>query len=97
MSNYFWREGSPEQAVAAGLDALAIAETHGDIPLQVTAKLRLGQGYHGWGRYEEAVACLACDHPVANRPTASLRGDRLEGGIVMRVDVRCSAAMLDAV
>ena len=24
----------------------------------MTANLRLGQGYHGWGRYEEAVACL---------------------------------------
>lgn len=58
MSNYFWREGTPEQAVGTGLHALAIAEKHGDLPLQVTATLRLGQGYHGWGRYEEAVACL---------------------------------------
>jgi class 3 adenylate cyclase/tetratricopeptide (TPR) repeat protein len=58
MSNYFWREGTPEQAVSAGLHALAVAEKHGDLPLQVTANLRLGQGYHGWGCYEEAVACL---------------------------------------
>jgi class 3 adenylate cyclase/tetratricopeptide (TPR) repeat protein len=58
MSNYFWREGAPEQAVTEGLHALAVATKHGDLALQVTANLRLGQGYHGWGRYEEAAACL---------------------------------------
>jgi class 3 adenylate cyclase/tetratricopeptide (TPR) repeat protein len=58
MSNYFWREGTPEKAVTAGLRALAVAERHGDLPLQVTANLRLGQAYHGWGRYEEAAVCL---------------------------------------
>jgi class 3 adenylate cyclase/tetratricopeptide (TPR) repeat protein len=58
MSNYFWREGAPEQAVAEGLHALEVAERHGDLELKVTANFRLGQGYHGWGRYEEAVVCL---------------------------------------
>jgi class 3 adenylate cyclase/tetratricopeptide (TPR) repeat protein len=58
MSNHFWREGTPEQAVTVGLHALAVAERHGDLALQVTANLRLGQAYHGWGRYEEAAVCL---------------------------------------
>jgi class 3 adenylate cyclase/tetratricopeptide (TPR) repeat protein len=58
ISNYFWREGDPEQAVALGQQALAIAEQRGDLPLKITAVLRLGQGYHAFGDYRSAAKRL---------------------------------------
>jgi tetratricopeptide (TPR) repeat protein len=73
MSNYFWREGAPERAVTEGLHALAVAQRHGDLALQVTANLRLGQGYHGWGRYDEAVVCLRSNIAVLEGELQSAR------------------------
>jgi class 3 adenylate cyclase/tetratricopeptide (TPR) repeat protein len=58
MSNYFWREGDPDQAVALGQQALGIAEQRGDLPLKITAGLRLGQGYHALGDYRRAAKRL---------------------------------------
>jgi class 3 adenylate cyclase/tetratricopeptide (TPR) repeat protein len=58
MSNYFWREGDPEQAIVLARRALAIADTRHDTPLRVTATLRLGQAYHGLGEYRSATECL---------------------------------------
>jgi tetratricopeptide (TPR) repeat protein len=58
MSNYFWREGDPEQAMALGQQALAIAQQRGDLPLTITAGLRLGQAYHALGDYRRAANCL---------------------------------------
>ncbi len=58
MSNYFWREGDPERAVALGRQALDIADERRDVPLAVTANLRLGQAYHGLGDYRRAMQHL---------------------------------------
>jgi class 3 adenylate cyclase/tetratricopeptide (TPR) repeat protein len=55
MSNYFWREGDPEEAIALARRALAIADERHDAPLRVTANLRLGQAYHGRGDYRRAT------------------------------------------
>ena len=79
MSNYFWREGTPEQAVTMGLHALAVAEKQGDLALQVTANLRLGQSYHAWGRYEEASVCLRSNVAVleGETPAGPVRVGRL--------------------
>ena len=57
-SNYFWREGDPEQAIAHARRALVIADERHDVPLRVTANLRLGQAYHGRGDYQRATAYL---------------------------------------
>jgi class 3 adenylate cyclase len=58
MSNYFWREGDPEQAITLGRRALVIADEHHDAPLRLMANLRLGQAYHGRGAYEGATTYL---------------------------------------
>ena len=58
MSNYFWREGDPEQAIALARRALVIADECRDAPLGLTAKLRLGQAYHGRGDYQRATTYL---------------------------------------
>ncbi len=58
MSNYFWREGDPERAVELGRQALEIADERRDVPLTVTANLRVGQAYHGLGDYRRATQHL---------------------------------------
>jgi class 3 adenylate cyclase/tetratricopeptide (TPR) repeat protein len=59
MSNYFWREGDPAQAIVLGQHALTVAGQRQDPALRITASLRLGQAHHARGDYRRAVECLA--------------------------------------
>jgi tetratricopeptide (TPR) repeat protein len=47
--------GNPAAAVEAGLRALAIGESQGDMAIRVVANGYLCQAYLGWGEYREAV------------------------------------------
>jgi tetratricopeptide (TPR) repeat protein len=58
MAEHFRMAGDPDQAIASGQRALAIAETLGDIGLQVTPTIYVGQAYHDRGDYRKAVACF---------------------------------------
>ena len=55
---WFWQEGQPGEACAAGERALAIAQEHGDQILTALARYRIGLGHHASGSYREATENL---------------------------------------
>jgi tetratricopeptide (TPR) repeat protein len=68
LTEYFRIMGEPDQAVAFGERALALALALGDLPLQVMATFVLGSAYHGLGEYRRALDCFS-------RSVASLTGE----------------------
>jgi class 3 adenylate cyclase/tetratricopeptide (TPR) repeat protein len=58
VNNYCWLVAEHERGLDSGRRALRLAETQGDADLQIAAKVRLGQSYHGLGDYRQAVAFL---------------------------------------
>jgi DNA-binding SARP family transcriptional activator len=53
-----WRHGEAARAIGLAERVLAIGGALGDLGLRVIAGIRLGQAYHGLGRYAEAVEAL---------------------------------------
>ncbi len=70
MTEHFRVQGDPDQAIASGQRALAIAAALGDFGLQVAPTLYMGQVYHGLGDYRQAIAFL-------KRNIETLTGDLL--------------------
>jgi tetratricopeptide (TPR) repeat protein len=66
LLTHFLQTGEPDDALASGQRALAIAADLGDIGLTVTTQNYLGQGYHSLGDYRRAGECfqknVACLH-----------------------------------
>jgi class 3 adenylate cyclase/tetratricopeptide (TPR) repeat protein len=58
MCRYYRDMGDHDGAVESGQHALAVAETLGDIALQVTARHFLGVTYHVLGDYRQAIELL---------------------------------------
>src|SRR6516162_1566702 len=69
LANYFCLMGVPDQAIAAGQRALALATASGDIALQALAHYHLGFTYWLQGAYQRAIDCL-------QQTVASLDGER---------------------
>jgi len=72
--SYFWMTGEPVHAIEWGQRALALAETCGDFPLQVSARFRLGESYHLLGDYPRAMDLLRSN--VASLESEQLRRER---------------------
>jgi class 3 adenylate cyclase/tetratricopeptide (TPR) repeat protein len=69
LSNYFYRMGAYDQAIASAQRALALATAHGDVVLQALANRYLGFAYEAQGDYRRAIDCL-------RQTVASLDGAR---------------------
>jgi tetratricopeptide (TPR) repeat protein len=50
--------GEYHHAITAGQQALALAAACEEIPLQISAQLRLGQAHHALGEYQQAIEVL---------------------------------------
>jgi class 3 adenylate cyclase/tetratricopeptide (TPR) repeat protein len=55
MNHYFWQAGAADRAVIAGERAVEIAETVGDLGLQIDANFHLGLAYASLGNYRQAL------------------------------------------
>jgi tetratricopeptide (TPR) repeat protein len=53
-----WRDGQAERAIELAERVLAIGRVLDDLGLRVIAGIRLGQAFHGLGRYAEAIEAL---------------------------------------
>jgi class 3 adenylate cyclase/tetratricopeptide (TPR) repeat protein len=69
LSNYFYRMGAYDQAVAAAQRTLALATAGGEVVLHVLANYYLGTAYQAQGDYRQAIDCLG-------QTVASLEGAR---------------------
>ncbi len=58
MCHNLWMTGHPTEALAFGQNAQALAESLGDVPLQVTGNLYLGVACLGTGDYQRAADLL---------------------------------------
>jgi DNA-binding winged helix-turn-helix (wHTH) protein/tetratricopeptide (TPR) repeat protein len=58
LSNYFYRTGVHDQAIAVAQRALALATTSGDVVLHAQANQFLGVAYQAQGDYRRAIDCL---------------------------------------
>jgi len=58
LSGQFFFMGAPDQAIAAGQRALALATASGEVVLGALANLRLGYAYHAQGDYRRAIDCF---------------------------------------
>ena len=58
LSNYFYRMGAYDQAVAAAQRTLALATASGEVVLHVLANYYLGTAYQAQGDYRRAIDCL---------------------------------------
>ncbi len=58
MSFCVWMTGDHDRAVALGQRALAIAETLGDLPLQIRTNFYIGQACNAKGDYRDAIDVL---------------------------------------
>jgi class 3 adenylate cyclase/tetratricopeptide (TPR) repeat protein len=70
MTEHFRVQNDPDQAIASGQRALAIAAALGDFGFQVAPTLYMGQVYHDLGDYRQAIAFL-------KRNVETLTGDLL--------------------
>ena len=59
MSQYFWVEGKPAQAIEVGQRALGSAIALGDLGLQVATAFYLGRAHHAVGDYSLAIQHLS--------------------------------------
>jgi tetratricopeptide (TPR) repeat protein len=68
MVHYYWAACQPDRAIIAGERAVDIAETLGDLAVQVDVNFHLGLAYISLGDYRRALECLV-------RNITSLQGD----------------------
>jgi tetratricopeptide (TPR) repeat protein len=71
LSGHFYQRGSPDQAIAIGERALALATAGGEVVLHALVKQSLGNAYEAQGDYRRAIDC----HRQA---VAALNGERHE-------------------
>ena len=77
----YWTGGYPTKAREFGQSAQAIAESLGDVPLQVTGNLYLSAAFIHTGDYRRAEALLSSVLQSARRPgPGALRPRRVSGG-----------------
>jgi class 3 adenylate cyclase/tetratricopeptide (TPR) repeat protein len=57
-SVHYFVLGEYEHAITAGQRALALATACDELPLQISAQLRLGQAHHALGNYHQAIEVL---------------------------------------
>jgi tetratricopeptide (TPR) repeat protein len=57
LSGHFYQRGAPDQAIAAGERALALATAGGEVVLHALAKQFLGNAYEAQGDYRRAIDC----------------------------------------
>ena len=57
LSGHFYQRGAPDQAIAAGERALALATAGGEVVLHALAKQSLGNAYEAQGDYRRAIDC----------------------------------------
>jgi class 3 adenylate cyclase/tetratricopeptide (TPR) repeat protein len=69
MCMNLWTTGHPTEALGFGRSAQAVAESLGDVPLQITADHNLGVAYLGTGDYSQA-------ENLVDRALGLLEGDR---------------------
>ena len=69
LAAHFFHMGVPDQAIAFGARALALATAGGDVVLQALANQNLGFAYQAQGDYRRAIDCLG-------QAVASLEGAR---------------------
>ena len=69
LAAHFFHMGVPDQAIAFGERALALATAGGDVVLQALANQNLGFAYQAQGDYRRAIDCLG-------QAVASLEGAR---------------------
>ena len=69
LSNYFYRMGAYDQAIAAAQRTLALATAGGEVVLHALANYYLGTAYQAQGDYRRAIDCLG-------QTVASLDGAR---------------------
>ncbi len=55
LSNYYWRAGMPDKAIASGERILGLLERFGDLDLKVLTNYRLSRAYHALGDLERAI------------------------------------------
>ena len=58
LSGHFYQRGAPDQAIAAGERALALATASGEVVPQALANDRLGLAYRAQGDYRRAIDCF---------------------------------------
>jgi predicted ATPase len=58
LSNYFYRMGAYDQAIASAQCALALATAAGEVGLLAQANERLGAAYQAQGDYRRAIDCF---------------------------------------
>jgi class 3 adenylate cyclase/tetratricopeptide (TPR) repeat protein len=89
MTIHFYAMGDPDQAVAAGQRALALATASGEVGLHAVANTYLGMAYHAQSEYQLAIAC--CRRAVAALD-GTLRRERLGQFILPAVSARAFLA-----
>src|SRR5439155_2919103 len=57
LSGHFYQRGTPDQAIAAGERALALATAGGEVVLHALANQYLGIAYGAKGDYRQAIDC----------------------------------------
>jgi tetratricopeptide (TPR) repeat protein len=55
LSNHYWNVGAPDLALDAGRRALDLAESSGDLPLQIVGNFSMGGTHRGLGHYRECI------------------------------------------
>ena len=58
LTNYFFIMGAPDQAIAAGQRAIALAAASGEVVIHALANFYLGNTYEAQGNYRRAIDCL---------------------------------------
>jgi class 3 adenylate cyclase/tetratricopeptide (TPR) repeat protein len=74
MCMNLWTTGHPTEALGFGRSAQGVAESLGDVPLQVTANHHLGVAYLGTGDYSQA-------EDLVRRALSLLEGDQNQPGL----------------
>ena len=55
LSNHYWNVGVPDLALQSGRRALQLAESSGDLPLQIVGNFSMGGTHRGLGDYRDCI------------------------------------------
>jgi class 3 adenylate cyclase/tetratricopeptide (TPR) repeat protein len=58
LSNHYWNVGVPDLALEAGRRALQLAESSGDLPLQIVGNFSMGGTHRGLGNYRDCIGYM---------------------------------------
>jgi tetratricopeptide (TPR) repeat protein len=93
MCRYFSEMGDHDGAVESGQHALAVAETLGDVALQVMARHFLGVAYHALGDYRRGLGLLRMNVESVTGDLTRERSSSLASVLSRDFLVRCLAEL----